>query len=69
MKVTIKGARCVALGVFVLLTMGGFMGTIYSLGALVETNQLIFALLAPLCAYLTIIFFQCMIKFIDEVES
>lgn len=67
MKVTDFGATAVAAVTFFLLACVGFLGVAAGVQLLADTNRLIYALLALVSAYLTVIFLQCTAKFIDKL--
>lgn len=67
MKVTPYGSLVIAAVVFALLTLFGIVGTAMSITMLVETNQLIHLLTALGAAYGTILFFQCILHFMNKL--
>ena len=67
MKVTEYGAIILAAIVFLLLTLGGFLGTIYCTQMLAQTNQLIFLLLALGSLCVLVVSVQCVVKFTNKL--
>lgn len=63
-----KGARGVALGLFIILTVGTPLGVLRCIELLVTTNQLIYLLLTVVGAYLAVLFAQCLVRFINSFD-